>query len=102
MLLGLPGVPEEHKIAAAGRAIDSRVSSNRVSKALVQEFSAAIAPLGDVEALRADKGEFGGGEFHATFLFGVNLNAKGISPLGTSVLRGSNKGAICAENGAIS
>jgi hypothetical protein len=35
MLLGFPGVPEERKIAAAGGAVDFRLSCNCVSEGLI-------------------------------------------------------------------
>jgi hypothetical protein len=57
-------VPKEHKIAAAGRAVDFRLSSNRVPACLVQQLSTAVTLLGDVQSLRADSGEFGSGELH--------------------------------------
>ena len=60
----------------------------------------SVALLGHVEALRADEVEFRGGEFHSTLLFRGKLNARGSSLVGASVQRGSNKGAIRAENGA--
>jgi hypothetical protein len=50
-LLGLPGVPEERKIAAAGRAVNFRLSCNRVPKGLVQQLPASITLGGGVETL---------------------------------------------------
>ena len=62
--LDFPGVPEEREIAAAGGAVNFRISCNRVPKCLVQEFSAAIALIGNVETLGPDVGELGGAEPH--------------------------------------
>jgi len=62
--LGADPIPAHRFILADCRAIHFWTIRRRVSKALIQELPAPIAFLSDVQALRADVGEFGSVELH--------------------------------------
>ena len=65
LFLRLVPIPEECEVPAGGGAVELGFSGYRVTDGLIQQLPAAIALFGDVQALRANVGEFGGGEFHA-------------------------------------
>jgi hypothetical protein len=66
MLFRLVGITEKDTVPAKRGAVDLRLSSNGATECLIQEFAAGVALLSDIEALRADTSEFGGGELHAS------------------------------------
>ena len=77
MLPCLLWIRKESQVPTRGRAIRPRFSGYRVAEGLVQQLSAAIALLGNVQSLGADVGDFGGGELHAATLESDALKGTG-------------------------
>jgi len=65
---GFSTVAEEHQVPTRGRTVRLRFSGPRVAEGSVQQLSAPVALIDDVQAHATDIGEFGGGELHAATL----------------------------------
>ena len=65
-LFGLVTVAEEGCVPADGRAVDLWSGSEGIAHGLIQQLSAGVTLLGEVETLRPNVYDLSIGEFHAT------------------------------------